>query len=423
MAVIKPFKALRYSSSSVQDHGAVITPPYDVIDNSTQEELHRKSPYNVIRLEFGKTGLTDSKTDNRYSRAKNFLSNWLDEQILVPEETACYYFYEQDYTYMGKSYRRRGIFTSLKVEDYSKRIILPHELTMSAPKADRMELLSCLQTNVSPIFTLFPDPDDMMDHFFNALASLEPLIVANENSGQVHRIWALKDPVMQEQITAYLASQPLLIADGHHRYETALAYSRQQSESAETGKDYILAALVSMKDPGLLVLPTHRLVSELTQKQESAMQKIVDEKFEYVEFGIPQTMDKQDYLQKLSGLSLKNGLGLITAEKAGFIVPGKPETTARMPVNLLHEEILKPVLAPGEKSEVDKTMLSYPHDLDTAVEALLAGQAVAAFILQPIAVEEVLKRAEAGEVMPQKSTFFYPKLPSGLVMSHHKLSF
>ena len=423
MAVIKPFKAVRYSPEYVKDHGAVITPPYDVIDNAAQEKLHQKSPYNIIRLEYGKTGPADSKTDNRYIRAKNSLNEWLEKQILITEESSCYYLYEQSYTYKGSSYSRRSFFAALKVEDYTSKAILPHELTMSAPKADRMELLSCLQTNVSPIFTLFPDPEDKMDYFFNSLTLSEPLISANEDSGQVHRIWALRDTALQEQLTAYLAPQPLLIADGHHRYETALAYSRQNSASAGTGKDYILAALVSMKDPGLLVLPTHRLVSEMTAEQESTMQKIFNEIFEYEKFGNPATMDRLEYLQKLSGLSLNNGLGLITENRAGFLVPIKPDAVKDLPVSLLHGKILKPVLAPGEKSEVDKQVISYPHDLDTAVEAIMDGQALAAFILQPVAVEEVLKRAEAGEIMPQKSTFFYPKLPGGLVMSHHKLSY
>lgn len=423
MAVIKPFKAVRYNPLYVKDHGAVITPPYDVIDNAAQEELHQKSPYNIIRLEYGKTDPADSKTDNPYIRAKNSLDEWLEKQILVAEDSACYYLYEQSYTYKSNCYSRRSVFASLKVEDYTSKVILPHELTMSAPKADRMELLSCLQTNVSPIFTLFPDPDNIMDHFFDSLTSSEPLISAKENSGQVHRIWALRDTALQEQLTAYLAPQPLLIADGHHRYETALTYSRQNSATEDTGKDYILAALVSMKDPGLLVLPTHRLVSEMTTEQEKAMQKIVNENFEYVEFGDPGSMDRVEYLKRLSGLSLKNGFGLITANKAGFVVPVKPETVKNLPISLLHSEILKPVLAPGEKSEVDKQVISYPHDIDTAVDAILAGQALAAFILQPVAVEEVLKRAEAGEIMPQKSTFFYPKLPGGLVMSHHKLSY
>ncbi len=423
MAVIKPFKGIRYNPLYIKDQGAVITPPYDVIDSDAQEELHQKSPYNIIRLEYGKTGPADSKTDNPYIRANISLNEWLEKQILLSEESACYYLYEQSYTYKGNRYSRRSFFASLKVEDYTSKVILPHELTMSAPKADRMKLLNSLQTNVSPIFTLFPDPDDKMDYFFDSLTSSEPLISAVESSGQVHRIWALRDTALQESLTEYIAPQPLLIADGHHRYETALAYSRQNSISAGAGKDYILAALVSMKDPGLLVLPTHRLVSDLTAKQEIAMKKIVDEIFEFVEFGDPATMARLEYLEKLSELSSKNGFGYITASRAGFIVPVRPETVKDLPVSLLHEGILKPVLAPGEKSEVDKTMLSYPHDLDTAVEAILAGQAYAAFILQPIAVEEVLKRAEAGEIMPQKSTFFYPKLPSGLVMSHHKLSY
>ncbi|MBW6463948.1 MAG: DUF1015 domain-containing protein [Firmicutes bacterium] len=423
MAHLQPFKGIRFNPASITAVGDVITPPYDVIDSDEQDRLHKKNPYNIIRLEYGKEYSTDNDQDNRYSRAESALRQWLEDDILEPDREPCYYLYEQIYTYNSASYSRRGVIAALRVAEYSEKIVLPHELTMSAPKADRMELLSRLRTNISPIFTLFPDPDQRMDQYFAAVRNTRPLVEAAEDSGQRHRLWALSDQDLQRDLTSYLAPQPLLIADGHHRYETALAYSRSSRDTESPGKNYVLAALVSMKDPGLLILPTHRLVRELTGLQEKLLDEVISGRFDYSDYGPLNGMNSEDYLHKLSLSGSSSSIGLIKDGRAGYLKPKYDQLTEKLPVALLHEQILKPVLAPDEKSEVDKSMLSYPHDLEAAIEALISGQARVGFILEPIQVEEILKRAEKGEVMPQKSTFFYPKLPSGLVMHHHRLSY
>lgn len=424
MAVIKPFKGVIYNSKLIEELGKVITPPYDVIDAAGQDKLHAACPYNVIRLEYGKTSPEDTERDNRYTRAEAVLNQWFKDQILVIDEPAAFYLYEQHYTYNRNSYRRRGIFTALKVDHYQNKTVLPHELTMSAPKADRLELLKRLQTNISPIFTLYPDPEDRIAAYFAQATREKPLFEAEEETGQVHKVWKLTDLKIQQDLSHYLHDQPFLIADGHHRYETALKYSATSASRTGDGKDYIMTVMVSMKDPGLLILPTHRLITGLDSNQEIQLQKLLEKYFSYEKFGDPGRMDCNRYLDRLAELNRTNGaIGIIDADQAGFISLDLSGDSEALPVEILQDQILKPLLAPGEQSIVDQKMLSYPHDIDSAMQAVLSGQARVAFILEPIAVEAVLKRAEAGRVMPQKSTFFYPKLPSGLVMHHHRLSY
>ncbi len=417
MAVIKPFKGIRYNPVHVENPGTVITPPYDVIDSVEQENLHRKNPYNIIRLEYGKSSPQDSLEDNRYTRAAATLNLWLEKEILVTDKEKCYYLYEQSFTFNGNEYKRRGVIAALKLQPYADQVVLPHELTMAGPKADRMELLKSLKTNVSPIFTLFPDPEKRLDILFSSIDYANPDLVARKDSGQTHRLWIINDLEAQNNFTAYLAPQPLLIADGHHRYETALNYALNNDLKKTPGAAYILTIMVSMKDEGLLVLPTHRLLSGLAESQKENLKRLIEEKFVVTTLGDPRSLDKNNFLEQLTRESNTNkGFGFITAGKACLLRPKKQADETTLPVALLHEELLTPLLAREVQSSIDKKTISYPHDLNGALEAVLSKTADAAFILDPIAVEKVLTYAGQGKFMPQKSTFFYPKLPSGLVL-------
>lgn len=423
MASIRPFKGIRYNQSEIKNTGEVITPPYDVIDDEDQERLHNLNPYNIIRLEYGKKLPGDSQNDNRYIRAGETFKQWLNNSILVQEQGNCYYLYEQCYTYNQVNYSRRGIIAALKLTPYSERVVLPHELTMSGPKADRLELLKSLRTNVSPIFTLFPDPEQQLDHYFSSVSRETPMLEAREPSGQTHRLWSISDRDLQEQITAYMAPQPLLIADGHHRYETALHYAGDQNNQDTDGAGYILTIMVSMKDPGLLVLPTHRLLSGLSQSQKDKMNAIVDKEFKLSSLGDPHQLGRKYLLKEIKNASLNfNGFGLITGKNAYILSPLSSRAEEKLPVELLHDRILKPLFDDNDKGTVDQEVISYPHDLDTAVDEVVTGYADTAFILEPVAVDQVLEHARQGKIMPQKSTFFYPKLPSGLVLYNMDLS-
>lgn len=423
MATIKPFKGIRFNSSIAGDPGKVITPPYDVIDSDGQEQLHQNSPYNIIRLEYGRTNPGDNETENRYTRAADTLNQWLKDKVLRPDGEYCYYLYEQGFSFKKREYKRRGIVAALKVEPYINKIVLPHELTMSGPKADRFQLLDSIRTNTSPIFTLFPDPESRVDAIFARAADKPPVIDTREPSGQEHRLWIISDPELIVEISEYLQPRPLLIADGHHRYETALKYSTRQDKVGNPAESYVLTIMVSMQDPGLLILPTHRLLSGLSTAQIKELNRIIEDKFEIDNRGSLKQLDQVKFGDDVATISInKNGFGLFTGEKAAILTP-KNSKTGALPVTLLHDLILKPLLAPGGESDIDKEVISYPHDLESAQSSVLAGAADAAFILHTVPVEEVLEYSQSGKVMPQKTTYFYPKLPGGLVLYNMDLSF
>jgi uncharacterized protein (DUF1015 family) len=427
MAAIKPFKAIRYNPTLISDPGAVITPPYDVISAEEQDRLHQNSPYNIIRLEYGKTYPADNDSNNRYTRASDTLNKWLNAGILKADDEPLYYLYEQAYTYNSITYKRRGIVAALALESYQSKVVLPHELTMTGPKKDRLQLLSSSRTNISPIFTLFPDPEKRMADFFARLENDKPLFEAIEDSGQTHRLWAISDSALQADFTAYISEQPLLIADGHHRYETALKYYQDIQDTKgiiPPGAANILTFMVSTHDSGLLMLPTHRLLRGLSSKDINALHQAINDQFTTIDFGDPRQLDRQKYWQELvQQCRTKNGFGFITKESAGLLIPNGFASVDALPVSLLHDRILKPVLSAEEGTEAINNTLGFSHDFPSSLDSVLSGNSDAAFILDTIPIDDVFDRASRGIIMPQKSTYFYPKLPSGVVLHHMELSY
>ena len=427
MAAIKPFKAIRYNPSLISDPGAVITPPYDVISAEEQDRLHQKNPYNIIRLEYGRTYPADNDNNNRYTRASDTLNKWLNAGILEADGEPLYYLYEQSYTYDSIIYKRRGIVAALGLESYQSKVVLPHELTLTGPKKDRLQLLSSSRTNISPILTLFPDPEKRMSDFFARVNNDKPLFEAIEDSGQTHRIWVISDSALQADFTAYMADQSLLIADGHHRYETALKYYQDIQDSKDIippGAANILTVMVSIHDSGLLMLPTHRLLSGLNSEDINALHQVINDQFTTIDFGDPRQLDFQEYWQGLVRQSrTKNGFGFITKENASLLIPKDFASVDVLPVSLLHDRIFKPVLSAEAGAEAIKNTLGYSHNYSSSLDSVLCGKADAAFILATIPIDLVFDRASRGIIMPQKSTYFYPKLPSGIVLHHMELSY
>ena len=422
MAVIKPFRGIRYNPDLIKDLAAVITPPYDVINPAAQEKLHKNSIYNIIRLEFGRSKPDDNESENRYTRASKTISHWLQENVLMIENSFSYYFYEQRFLFNETEYRRRGLIAALRLEEYSSRIILPHELTMSGPKKDRLELLSSCHTNISPIFTLFPDHDCKIANIYDSIENETLLFDIKEDSGQSHRVWQITNPGLQDQLTANIANQLLLIADGHHRYETALNYLNQSEDRRHTGAGYILAVLVSMKDPGLLMLPTHRLLSSMNDRQMDTLLKLIKENFLVIDHGNPRSLNHDFYLNELKSRADQCCIGFLAAEKACLLIPIKSAAGSDLPVSILHEHLLKPVFEDSISTAGAEEIIGFSHQFSSTLQAVIDKTADAAFILDTIPVGDVLDRALSDRVMPQKSTYFYPKLPSGLILHHHDLS-
>ncbi len=426
MAIIKPFRGIRFNCSLVSDPGKVITPPYDVISEQEQERLHKKNPYNIVRLEYGKILPEDNEDNNRYSRAAETLEQWLNKNILMLEDKSSYYLYEQRFDYQGKTYTRRGIAAALKLQPYEDNIILPHERTMSGPKADRLELLKTTRTNTSPIFTLYPDQGNFVNEIFETVNGKTPVFDSGEHDDQSHRLWQIDDIDGISEITDHIKSQPLLIADGHHRYETALNYSQLSKGNIDKPSDYILTVMVSMFDPGLLVLPTHRLISGMTNTEVVNLQTILKDNFSIQPFSSTSEIDRSGFVAKLKNISSSNnGFGFINHDRACFLIPKKLEKQNEqpLPVELLHDLILEPLLDHDLVNKFGKERISYPHDIDSAIDAVLSRSADTAFILDTVPVNKVLNYSRAGKIMPQKTTFFYPKLPGGLVLYNMDRSF
>ncbi|HED24797.1 MAG TPA: DUF1015 domain-containing protein [Firmicutes bacterium] len=425
MADIRPFKGIRFNPDKVKDMGRVITPPYDVIDQQEQDRLHKQDLYNIVRLEYGLTRTGDNDLDNRYTRAADTLERWLADDVLCPERSAGFYLYEQDFIYNGRGMSRRGIIAALRLELYERRIVLPHELTMKGPKKDRLALLNATRTNISPIFTLFPDPEDIVDRLFESVTPGEMLFEARENSGQIHRLWIVTEKGVLDDISKYFQDCQLLIADGHHRYETALQYAGSGSRSKNDGACYVLSTIISMKDPGLLALPTHRLLRGLSEKEENDLWAGLDENFVLLEAGGLAKLDLGKFQLELAKTAAeKSGFGLFHSGKAYLIQPKFTPGRGDLAVSLLHEQLLD--RTDNERSDFpDQTetpQISFEHDPSKCLKEVRDSNAGWAFILGPVPVEKIFERSKMGLVMPRKSTYFYPKLPGGLVLYHMDLS-
>ncbi|MGB9826248.1 MAG: DUF1015 domain-containing protein, partial [Desulfofundulus sp.] len=264
MAEIKPFRGLRYADG-VGPLADLVTPPYDVIDAKAQDDYYQRHPYNIIRLEYGKVYPGDDESNNRYTRAAADFNAWREKGVLVPEKSPALYLYEQEFSVGGKRLVRSGMTCAVKLEPYEKGVVLPHEETLPRHKADRLALMRACRANFSPIFGLYADAEMTVDNLLRSQAGRSPDLEFTGENGHGHRLWVVTDPGVIKQVQQAMADRRIFIADGHHRYETALAYSRERRQEegnpAEPGPyDYVMMTLVNLYDPGLVVLPTHRLV-------------------------------------------------------------------------------------------------------------------------------------------------------------------
>ena len=418
MATIKPFKGILYHNG--QDLSSVIAPPYDVIKPGEQELYYQKSRYNIIRLEYGLAASNDQAADNRYTRAAAAFQQWLAEGVLRCETKEMFYIYEQAFTIRNNRYHRTGLAVALKAESYRQKSVLPHEETLQKPKSDRLELLRHCRANFSPIFGLYSDPDSNIGSLISEIKLSRPLFQFSEPDGAGHTLWALPEPSTQTALTNLLSLQPVFIADGHHRYETALAFAEESDLSLHPGRNYLLAILVSLQDPGLIILPTHRMIAGLPVEKLTALTQIAPDHFTVFKRGKLKDLNLNAFLNeiKTKGIS-RPSLGMLTPDQA--LLLQARSGTETLDVSILQKLILDPLFA-GSGSFSFEENISYIKDETEALEAVRGGKAQAAFILNPTPLAELTAHASRGEKMPQKSTYFYPKLPSGLIIHHLDLS-
>ena len=438
MAEIRPFRGLRYQVSHVRDLATVISPPYDIISPQEQRALYARSPYNVVRLEFAQEGPTDSDTDNRYTRAAADLRRWAAEGILAYDERPALYVYDQDFHHQGTPYRRRCLLARVRLEEWAAGVVRPHENTMARPKEDRLRLLRATRANLSPVLALYRDQDRRIAQTLDeALAGKAPAAVA-ELGDDRHTVWAIDDDAALASLAALFESRPFYIADGHHRYETALNYRRERREArpAWTGDEpdnFVLTGLTAAEDPGLLVLPIHRLV-QFPPLDEDPLQTLARHaSIERVEGA---TDDPDAALEQLLALMAERGrsasvfglcgpgaerLSLVTVEDAKGLVqrlcPDCPAEWRDLDVAVLHFALLGMVLRINPDPIEEGGAVTTIDDARQAYQAVRDGSYSAAFLLNAVPVAQVLAIADAGRRMPRKSTFFHPKLATGLVIN------
>lgn len=418
MVDILPFRGIRYdpaAAGTALDHLAA--PPYDVISPSEQDALYAKHPANIVRLILG-------REDDKYAQAARLFREWLASGILKAEDTPSMYVYRQrfDDPMTGQPVPERyGLVCLLKLEDYGTGRVLPHEKTLSGPKADRLELLRATEAQFESIYGLFSDPDSAVRSFIEEYDDREDVIERVDGLlGSTHKVERIADADAQAILQELMADKAVFIADGHHRYETALTYRREmQAKSADADgphpADYILVTLTAFEDEGLLVLPTHRMVRGVPEEKIAGLPEALTQ-FALSGSGL-ETIEAEIAAQAASG-KVAFGVILPGAVQLAVLTADPPAASAaeRLPVSLLGALILDQCLGIDAAKVADGSHMSYTREISEAAQAVASGDAQAAFVLGRPSVKEVEAVSLAGDVMPQKSTFFYPKLLSGLVL-------
>jgi len=425
MADIRPFSALRYNLQRVSA-AQVVTQPYDKITPAMQERYYDASPFNLVRIILGRREPGDNTVENVYTRAAGYGQKWRAEGILQQDPAPSMYTYSQTFTDpSGKKFERRGFIALGRVEDYADKVVYRHEQTLAKPKADRLDLLRATRAHYEQLFLLYEDSGEI-DSLLKSAAA--PTIDVKDEYGADHHVWQVTDPEVIASVRKAMHDKKLVIADGHHRYETALNFRNECRAAAgktdrEAPYEFVMMTFVNMNDPGLLVLPTHRVVHSLKAFSIEDFKRASAEYFEIEEVGSGLDATKATALLKDRGrsttalLAVSEGRALLLhspKRAAAKFLEGLSPRQQSLDVVQLHKCLLEGVLKLSEESIRNQENLSYLRDASEAIGLVRKGEANVTFLMNPCPVLKVRDVAFAGEVMPQKSTDFYPKLLSGL---------
>jgi uncharacterized protein (DUF1015 family) len=424
MAEIRPLRTLRYDPDVVGPIERVVAPPYDVIDADERAALMAKSPYNVVAVDLPKA---DAGGDE-YEAARALFERWQQEGALVREEEPALWAHTQEYTGPdGVRRTRRGFFCAVRIADYGPGRVRPHERTHPGPKEDRLRLTRATRTNLSPIFSLYSDPQQAAWSALAPFTEQEPWGEASDDDGTVHRTWRVADVAAIDTVKEVLGASELLIADGHHRYETAQAYAREVDATGVANGDahhYVLMCLVALEDPGLTVFATHRLVNGLDEERRSALRATLEQDFDSADVA----PDALAAIEQASGGPLELGFAEAGTDGARCLrlkdqaiadraLAGHSEAYRHLDTGVLEALVLKGPLGLSEDDISHLHGLGYARSVADALTRLRRGEFDAAFLMRPTPVEQVKEVAEAGENMPPKSTYFFPKVLTGLLFN------
>ena len=439
MPRIIPFRGILYDSKKVPDLKAVITPPHDVISVNEQQEFYKRHPQNMIRLVLGKVYPQDTEHDNRYTRAAKSFRSWLDERVLRQDKEPALYVTEIDYRMGGEVRTRFGFIALVELERFEKGAILPHEKTFSATNADRLKLIEASRANFGPIFSLFSDPDnEILGSLRAAVESLRPDLHFQDLQGYHHRLWRVTRQQIHKEIGQRLADRPLYIADGHHRYESALKYrnrimSQQPLLDADDPRNFVMMYLTSMHDSGLAIRPAHRVLCDAGKVPVEAFVHRARAYFDIETLDFDSLNRKQiekAFLSKVRTGADSTIIGAALRDYKGFYVlrvkkgvmdqlfgEEIPIPLRKLDVTVVTKLVLQEILGLNGAALDDERRVLYISREDQALNAVHTGKCAIALILNPTKLNQVQEVSDAGLTMPRKSTYFYPKVMTGLVIN------
>ncbi|MGN6371402.1 MAG: DUF1015 domain-containing protein [Solirubrobacteraceae bacterium] len=418
MAEIQPLHALHYETSVAGSLADVTSPPYDVIDPQQREQLLRRSPFNVAAVDLPKEG-PDGR--DAYAVAADLFESWQLQGAVVRDSQPAIWAHTQRYTGPdGQERVRKGFFCAVRIEGYGPGRVRPHERTHPGPKEDRLRLMRATRANLSPIFSLFSDPAGVAWRALEPATAQAPWGEVTDGDGTVHSIWRITDPQAIAAIQAATRDAELLIADGHHRYETANTYA--QEIGGEGAHNYVLMCLVALEDPGLTVFPTHRLVRGLSESRRQALREALQRDFEVQEVPLEQIAPEPGtgplqlgYIDSHHQRPLR--LTLRSQQIADAALPGFSDAYRQLDTGVLEALLLKGALGISDDDISHLNDFWYARSTEEAVSLVRTGEYEAAFLMRPTPVSQVRDVAASGENMPPKSTFFYPKLLTGLLFN------
>lgn len=427
MVVVRPFRGWRYDLDVVGDPASVLSPPYDLIDPELQQTLRQLSPYNVVHLEAGEGLDWSVQAEGQYSSTASLFQEWTSKGVLRRDPEPCCYLLRQRFQHQGRDWSRTGLTACVWLEPYESRQVLPHEYTESPAIRDRVSLMNACGANFSPIMALYQDPQEALASIFHQVMAEPPLLDVEDSSEQQSTLWRINAPGALESIIRFFDDRPVFLADGHHRYEAALQY-RMERSSREAGPDsggqaynYTMMTLISFDDPGLLVLPYHRTLGGLPQDKDAQVRERLHQIFEVDPFALEKSQSADRLVEEvaLRGRD-RHALGMVSPEGEGsFLLTLRDDVDWRqwgpLAVSeawMLEEQVLKPVLG-----EATLDHLGYIHDHHEAMDLVISSNRQAAFLLKPFPMAQFQEIVSEGRRLPRKSTFFYPKLPTGLVIN------
>jgi uncharacterized protein (DUF1015 family) len=432
---IKPFKAYRFSDEVVGDVGGCIAPPYDVIDDDLRERLYKKNKYNIVQITKGKTTPSDGPDNNQYTRAAKLLANWVQTGAIKRDAAENIYGYVQDFEVAGQKSRRLSFIALAKLEELGKGV-RPHEYTLEKPKIDRLNLRRATKASFGLIFMLYQDAANLADKIIQKAAIQKPLIDFTDEQNVRHQLFAVADAGDIDAIAKMMSAKTCIIADGHHRYETALAYYK---ETGDPANQYILTAFVNARQKGLVVLATHRLIQNVKNFDAARMIANLQRDFEMAKFAFGDEKTKQQARQKMLDKMKaefdadKNAFGIYASDHAFYVAvlrdkrlmdaaaPNMSEHWKSLDVAVLHKLIIEKHLGINEQGLAEGGNVEYVKDtgeaIDDSINQVDRGDKQTAFFVNPTKMKQLELVTEAGERMPQKSTFFFPKVYTGLVIN------